>query len=338
MNIGIVLNYHSYFEKNNLFCNKIKKNDTNLEKQPMLRAENITKTYDKGQKIALKDFNIEIPKGSIYGLLGPNGAGKTTFIRIINQITRADQGQIFINDEPLKADHIRLVGYMPEERGLYKNMSVGDQLLYFGELKGMKRSEILEQSKFWFERLGIDQWWNKKITELSKGMAQKIQFVVTILHRPQLLILDEPFSGFDPVNANLIKDQILYLREQGTTIILSTHRMESVEQLCDSVALVHQSEKVLDGKIYEVKEQFKQNLFEVSIANVDENLYQAFKNKIEIQNENRHHHFLNFELKNDTNQAELLRELTQLGRIQLFQEKIPTMNEVFISAVAKNKN
>ena len=168
----------------------------------MLRAEHITKTYDAGKKIALQDFSLEIPKASIYGLLGPNGAGKTTFIRIVNQIIQADKGKIFLNDALLDFQHIREVGYMPEERGLYKNMSIGDQLMYFGELKGMKRQDVLEQSKYWFEKLEIGQWWNKKISELSKGMAQKMQFVVTVLHRPQLLILDEPFSGFDPVNAN----------------------------------------------------------------------------------------------------------------------------------------
>lgn len=304
----------------------------------MLKAEHITKTYDAGRKIALQDFSIEIPKGSIYGLLGPNGAGKTTFIRIINQITQADEGKVFVNNQLLNPNHIREVGYMPEERGLYKNMSIGDQLMYFGELKGMKRQEVLEQSKYWFERLGIEQWWNKKLSELSKGMAQKVQFVVTVLHRPKLLILDEPFSGFDPVNANLIKDQILELKENGTTIILSTHRMESVEELCDAVALVHQSKKILDGKIFEVKEQFKENLFQISLAEVDEVLFNQFKNRITIQNEQKNGHIINFEIKNDMNQGQMLQELTQLGKVHMFKEKIPSMNDVFISAVQSMKN
>lgn len=304
----------------------------------MLEAKHIIKTYDKGRKVALEDFSIKIPKGSIYGLLGPNGAGKTTFIRIINQITTADKGEVLINNEVLKPEHIRSVGYMPEERGLYKNMTIGDQLMYFGELKGMSRKDILEQSKHWFERLEIDQWWNKKLSELSKGMAQKVQFVVTVLHRPKLLILDEPFSGFDPVNANLIKDQILDLKNNGTTIILSTHRMESVEELCDYVALIYQSKKVLDGEIYEVKEQFKQNLFEVTLSDVHEDAYQLFRNKVEILNESRKNHFLSFELKNDMNQGQLLQELTNLGKMHLFKEKIPNMNEVFISAIHKMKN
>ena len=223
----------------------------------MLKAENVTKTYSAGKKLALSDFSIDVPEASIYGLLGPNGAGKTTFIRIINQITQADSGDVFINHQKLNPDHIRTIGYMPEERGLYKNMSVGDQLLYFGELKGMSRNDALSQAKYWFEQLEIDQWWKKKLSELSKGMAQKIQFVVTVLHRPKLLILDEPFSGFDPVNANLIKDQILNLKKNGTTIILSTHRMESVEEMCDYVALINNSKKILDGKVFDVREKFK---------------------------------------------------------------------------------
>ena len=299
----------------------------------MLKAKNITKTYDAGKKIALQDFSIEVPQGSIYGLLGPNGAGKTSFIRIINQITKPDSGEIFINDKPLEINHIREVGYMPEERGLYKNMTIGDQLMYFGELKGMSKNDILAESKHWFEKLEIDQWWKKKLSELSKGMAQKIQFVVTVLHRPKLLILDEPFSGFDPVNANLIKDQILDLKAQGTTIILSTHRMESVEELCDSVALVHQSRKVLDGRIAEVKEKFKQNLFEITLSEASLDAFDSFKTKNELFNEKLNENFIRFEIKNSMSQRELLQELLNIGKIVEFKEKIPTMNEVFIAAV-----
>ena len=303
----------------------------------MLRAEHITKTYDAGRKIALQDFSLEIPKASIYGLLGPNGAGKTTFIRIVNQIIQADKGKIFFNDTLLDFRHIWEVGYMPEERGLYKNMSIGDQLMYFGELKGMKRQDVLEQSKYWFEKLEIGQWWNKKISELSKGMAQKVQFVVTVLHRPQLLILDEPFSGFDPVNANLIKNQILELKKNGTTIILSTHRMESVEELCDQVALVHQSKKVFEGEISKIKEKFRQNLLEISLTEIKEERFNQFKEQMPLQNERRKGEFVSFELKNDFNQRQLLQELTEIGKVQLFREKMPTMNEVFISAVENNE-
>ena len=299
----------------------------------MLKAEHIKKTYNAGKKIALQDFSIDVPTASIYGLLGPNGAGKTSFIRIINQITQADAGSIWIDGQKLNPEHIRNIGYMPEERGLYKNMTVGDQLLYFGELKGMSRQEALSQAKFWFEQLNIDQWWKKKLSELSKGMAQKIQFVVTVLHRPKLLILDEPFSGFDPVNANLIKDQIIRLRNDGTTIILSTHRMESVEEMCDYVALINNSKKVLDGRVFDVREQFKQNVFSVVLSDINpENLENLVK-KYSIENPLTENGLVSFELKNTENQSNLLHDILQSGKIRTFNEKIPSMNEVFINAV-----
>lgn len=300
----------------------------------MLTAISVTKTYNAGKKMALQDFSIEVPKASIYGLLGPNGAGKTTFIRIINQITQADSGEVTINGQKLNPNHIREIGYMPEERGLYKNMTIGDQLMYFGELKGMSRKEVLQQAKYWFEVLEINQWWKKKLSELSKGMAQKVQFVVTVLHRPKLLILDEPFSGFDPVNANLIKDQILHLKEQGTTIILSTHRMESVEEMCDSVALINNSRKILDGKVFDVREKFKQNLFKVTLSDVDVEKFSQLKNRLGLEGEVFENQILSFELKNDTHQNILLKELMEIGKVRSFDEKIPSMNEVFISAVS----
>ena len=299
----------------------------------MLKAENVTKTYNAGKKLALSDFSIDVPEASIYGLLGPNGAGKTTFIRIINQITQADSGDVFINHQKLNPDHIRTIGYMPEERGLYKNMSVGDQLLYFGELKGMSRNDALSQAKYWFEQLEIDQWWKKKLSELSKGMAQKIQFVVTVLHRPKLLILDEPFSGFDPVNANLIKDQILNLKKNGTTIILSTHRMESVEEMCDSVALINNSKKILDGKVFDVREKFKKNIFGVTLSEVNDEKFEIFKNQFQIDHFNIENQLVSFDLKNDNDQNLVLNELMKIGKIRSFDEKIPSMNEVFINAV-----
>lgn len=300
----------------------------------MLKAENVTKTYNAGKKTALQDFSINVPEGSIYGLLGPNGAGKTTFIRIINQITQADSGNVFINKEKLNPDHIRQIGYMPEERGLYKNMTVGDQLLYFGELKGMTKNDALREAKYWFEQLEIDQWWKKKLSELSKGMAQKIQFVVTVLHRPKLLILDEPFSGFDPVNANMIKDQILNLKNNGTTIILSTHRMESVEEMCDYVALINQSKKVLDGKVFDVREQFKKNIFNVTLSEIKETELENFRQEFEIYNFAVQNGLVSFDLKNSTDQNTLLASLLKIGRIRSFDEKIPSMNEVFINAVS----
>ncbi len=299
----------------------------------MLKAENVTKTFDSGKKLALQDFSIHVPEASIYGLLGPNGAGKTTFIRIINQITQPDSGEVFINNEKLNPQHIRQIGYMPEERGLYKNMSVGDQILYFGELKGMSKSDAHSQAKYWFEQLEIDQWWKKKLSELSKGMAQKIQFVVTVLHRPKLLILDEPFSGFDPVNANLIKDQILKLKENGTTIILSTHRMESVEEMCDYVALIDHAKKVLDGKIFDVREKFKKNIFGITLADVNEEKFESFRNQFRINDFSKENDLVSFDLKNDNDQNLLLNELMKIGKIRSFDEKIPSMNEVFINAV-----
>jgi ABC-2 type transport system ATP-binding protein len=299
----------------------------------MLKAENIKKTYNAGKKIALQDFSLEVPTASIYGLLGPNGAGKTSFIRIINQITQADEGKVWIDGKELNPEHIRNIGYMPEERGLYKNMTVGDQLLYFGELKGMSRAEALSQAKFWFEQLNIDQWWKKKLSELSKGMAQKIQFVVTVLHRPKLLILDEPFSGFDPVNANLIKDQIIRLKNEGTTIILSTHRMESVEEMCDFVALINNSKKVLDGKVFDVREQFKQNVFSVVLADTNSENLEELTRKYQIENMTTNNGLFHFELKNSENQNILLQDLLKTGTIRTFNEKIPSMNEVFINAV-----
>lgn len=302
----------------------------------MLKAEHIRKTYNAGKKVALDDFSIHVPKGSVYGLLGPNGAGKTSFIRIINQITQADSGDIMINGQKLNPDHIKDIGYMPEERGLYKNMTVGDQLLYFGELKGMTKNDALNEAKKWFDKLHIDQWWKKKLSELSKGMAQKIQFVVTVLHRPNLLILDEPFSGFDPVNANLIKDQIIDLKKNGTTIILSTHRMESVEEMCDYVALINNSKKIIDGRVFDVREKFKKNIFGITLSEVQDIQFDNFKRKYNLFNIVNENNLISFDLKNETNQNDILLELVHIGKVRSFEEKIPSMNEVFINAVSSN--
>ncbi|WP_445432663.1 ABC transporter ATP-binding protein [Chryseobacterium indoltheticum] len=302
----------------------------------MLKAEQITKTYNAGKKTALDDFSIHVPKGSIYGLLGPNGAGKTSFIRIINQITQADSGNVFINGEKLNPNHIKDIGYMPEERGLYKNMSVGDQILYFGELKGMTKNDALNEAKKWFDKLNIDQWWKKKLSELSKGMAQKIQFVVTVLHRPHLLILDEPFSGFDPVNANLIKDQIIELKNNGTTIILSTHRMESVEEMCDYVALINNSKKIIDGRVFDVREKFKKNIFGITLSEVNDDQFEQFKNKYGIFNISNENNLVSFDLKNEADQNNILLDLVNVGKVRSFDERIPSMNEVFINAVSNH--
>ena len=246
----------------------------------LLVAKNVSKSF--GEFKALNDVTIEVPKGSVFGLLGPNGAGKTTLIRIINQITMPDTGSVFLDGEPLHPEHIKHIGYLPEERGLYKSMKVGEQVMYLAQLKGLTKKEAKQRLKYWFERLEIGDWWDKKIQELSKGMAQKIQFVVTVLHQPKLLIFDEPFSGFDPINANLIKDEILRLRDEGATVIFSTHRMESVEEMCDHIALIHQSNKVLDGKLIDIKRAYKSNMYEIAIipnnpASIDEVLKQKFE-------------------------------------------------------------
>lgn len=234
----------------------------------LLVAENIVKKY--GDYTALNNVSLTVPKGSIFGLLGPNGAGKTSFIRIINQITMPDSGLVTLDGKPLEQNHVKDIGYLPEERGLYKSMKVGEQALYLAQLKGLSKSEAKERLKYWFDRLEIGDWWGKKVQELSKGMAQKIQFVVTVLHQPKLLIFDEPFSGFDPINANLIKDEILKLRDDGATVIFSTHRMESVEELCDHIALIDKSNKILDGKLLDIKKQFKSNTFEVGVSSTND--------------------------------------------------------------------
>ena len=230
----------------------------------LLEATNISKNFGEFQ--ALSDVSIQVPKHSIFGLLGPNGAGKTTLIRIINQITMPDVGYVILDGEPLKPEHIQYIGYLPEERGLYKSMKVGEQALYLAQLKGLSYRQAKQRLNHWFEKFEISHWWDKKIEELSKGMAQKIQFIVTVLHQPKLLIFDEPFSGFDPINANLIKDEILQLRDEGATVIFSTHRMESVEELCDHIALIHQSKKILDGNLIDIKRKHKTNTFEVGLS------------------------------------------------------------------------
>lgn len=306
----------------------------------LLIAENISKNY--GNHTALKNVSLAIPKGSIFGLLGPNGAGKTSFIRIINQITFPDEGKIIFNNEPLQPKHISQIGYLPEERGLYKSMRVGEQALYLAQLKGLSKQQAKERLKFWFDRLNIGDWWNKKVQELSKGMAQKIQFMVTVLHEPKLLIFDEPFSGFDPINANIIKDEILYLRDKGATIIFSTHRMESVEELCDHIALIHKSEKILDGKLIDIKKAYKNNTFEIGLKTADKTtVLQELKNNFTVEDAN--FKSIYDELKVTVHQKkghsanELLQYLTSKGEITHFVEVIPSVNDIFINAI-KNKS
>ena len=234
-----------------------------MDNKYTLQALNVSKNYANHK--ALDNVSIEVPAQSIFGLLGPNGAGKTTLIRIINLISIMDQGKVMLNGNPINTKDIANIGYLPEERGLYKKMKVGEQAVYLAQLKGMSRRDAIKQLKYWFEKFEISSWWNKKVEELSKGMAQKVQFIVTVLHQPKLLIFDEPFSGFDPINANLIKDEILLLRDEGSTIIFSTHRMESVEELCDDIALIHESKKILEGKLDDIKREYKTNTFEVGL-------------------------------------------------------------------------
>ena len=303
----------------------------------ILEVKNVVKKY--GDYTALNEVSLQVPKGSIYGLLGPNGAGKTSLIRIINQITMPDSGEIILDGEPLQPKHVQYIGYLPEERGLYKTMKVGEQCLYLAQMKGLSKAEAKKQLDYWFDRLEIQGWWNKKIQELSKGMAQKIQFVVTVLHKPKLLIFDEPFSGFDPVNANLIKDEILALREHGSTIIFSTHRMESVEELCDHIALIHKSNKLIEGKLIDVKKQFRKNSFEVGIlTNNVEGLMYDITQKFTV--EQTHFKSLNDELKleiqiGNATPNELLHILTQRGQVTHFLEKIPSVNDIFIQTVSQ---
>jgi ABC-2 type transport system ATP-binding protein len=303
----------------------------------ILEVQNVVKTY--GDYTALNEVSLTIPKGSIYGLLGPNGAGKTSLIRIINQITMPDSGQIMLDGKPLEANDVQYIGYMPEERGLYKSMKVGEQCLYLAQLKGLSKQDAQKQLKYWFERLEIEGWWNKKIQELSKGMAQKIQFVVTVLHQPKLLILDEPFSGFDPVNANLIKDEIIELNKQGTSVIFSTHRMESVEEMCDHIALIHKSNKLIEGKLTDVKKQFRTNSFEVGILtdNVEGLMYDLTQKFTLSQTDFKS---LNDELKLEIQLGtatpnELLNVLVQRGQVTHFMEKIPSVNDIFIQSVTE---
>ncbi|SFA72660.1 ABC-2 type transport system ATP-binding protein [Flavobacterium swingsii] len=303
----------------------------------ILEVKNVVKQY--GDYTALNSVSLQVPKGSIYGLLGPNGAGKTSLIRIINQITMPDSGEIILDGEKLSPHHVQHIGYMPEERGLYKTMKVGEQCLYLAQLKGLSKTEAQKQLKYWFEKFEIEGWWNKKIQELSKGMAQKVQFVVTVLHQPKLLIFDEPFSGFDPVNANLIKDEILELKKKGSTIIFSTHRMESVEELCDDIALIHKSNKLIEGKLEDVKRQYRKNTFQVGImTNNVEGLMYDLTQKFTVGQTN--FKSLNDDLKleidlGNSTSNELLSILTSRGQVTHFAENIPSVNDIFIQTVSQ---
>jgi ABC-2 type transport system ATP-binding protein len=299
----------------------------------MLSIRHIEKQY-AGHK-ALSDVSLEVESGQIFGLLGPNGAGKTSLIRIINQITAPDSGEIYFNGEKLNQSHINRIGYLPEERGLYKKMEIGEQMIYLARLKGLSRDEATRRLKVWFAKLGMESWWKKKIEELSKGMQQKAQFVATVLHEPDLIILDEPFSGFDPVNAELIKDEILELNRKGATILFSTHRMESVEELCNSIALIHLSHKILDGKVKAIRNSYRNNtyLVEYTGTKLDANIAQPFELLDEMPDDDRYRMKISLKAGSDAN--DVLKYLLPKVQINMLQEVIPSMNEVFIETVNK---
>jgi len=293
--------------------------------QNLLTVNNVIKQY--ANYTALNKVNLSVPKGSIYGLLGPNGAGKTTLMRIINQIIAPDSGEIYFDGAPLSNHHIAEIGYLPEERGLYKKMKVGEQAIYLAQLKGMSYSKALEKLQFWFKKLAILDWWEKRVEELSKGMAQKIQFIVTIIHEPKLLIFDEPFSGFDPVNASIIRKEILNLSKKGTTIIFSTHRMESVEEICDHIALINNSRTILEGKIEDIKEQFTNNCF--TITTKDSTLIENKDFSIVEKNGNTFSVLINEEKRPE----DVLKDLLEKVDILSFKKEVPSMEEIFLKTV-----
>ena len=307
---------------------------------PLLQITDLSKQY--GKQAALSGVSLEIPHGSIFGLLGPNGAGKTPLIRILNQIISPDAGEVRFEGVPLSPMHITQIGYMPEERGLYKNMTVREQLLYLGQLKGLSRQRAEEQLDFWLNRLEIAHWKGKKLQELSKGMAQKVQFVATILHEPKLLIFDEVFSGLDPINAEIIKEQVLYLREQGATILFSTHRMESVESLCDRIALLNRSQLLLSGELKAIKRQFQKNTYEVGIIPNEGASFEEFKSRYQtapaqfpaIHNEEK---WL-IHLSEEQDPHQVLFYLAERGKITHFNQQIPSVSDIFILTIQSVKS
>lgn len=300
----------------------------------MLIAENIIKKYSN--HTALDDVSISVSEGCIYGLLGPNGAGKTSLIRIINQITAPDSGNIFIKGEKLSSKHIHQIGYLPEERGLYKKMAVGEQVLYLAQLKGMKRHDALVRLKYWFEKFEIQSWWSKTVEELSKGMQQKVQFIATILHEPKLIILDEPFSGFDPINTNILKKEIIELKDKGATIIFSTHNMTSVEEICDYISLINKSKKIIEGDINSIRNKYARNIYDIEFT--------GYYNKIELSqtsdykiieiDDSENFGKIKLELiNNNISNNDLLKRMISIGAIRTFQKHLPSMNDIFINLV-----
>ena len=303
--------------------------------EPILQIEHISKSYT-GHR-ALDDVSFDVPRGSVYGLLGPNGAGKTTLIRVINRITVPDSGRVLLDGHEVTDDDVRRIGYLPEERGLYKKMKVGEQAIFFARLKGMSRSDARQQLKLWFEKFGIGSWWERKVEDLSKGMAQKVQFIITVLHRPSLLIFDEPFSGFDPVNAELLKNEILGLRDAGATVIFSTHNMSSVEEICDHITLINKSHNILSGTVGEVRRRHGENIFEVSYRGDAEAAKAAVGGRCEIldapEPPSPECAVLRLRPAEGVPMRDIIGLLNNAVELKGFTEVIPSMNDIFIRAV-----
>lgn len=304
----------------------------------IVEVQNVTKKY--ANHLALDSISLSVEKGSVFGLLGPNGAGKTTLIRILNQITAPDSGVVLFQGRPIQKEDIEKIGYLPEERGLYKKMKVGEQALYLAQLKGLSKQVAMERLVSWFRKFEIETWWNRKVEELSKGMQQKVQFVTTIIHEPEFLILDEPFSGFDPINTNIIKEEIINLRKKGTTIILSTHNMASVEEICDDIVLINQAKKVLEGNLIALKQQFKNHKFEIVIES-DSDPRNYFQNSdqfslMDVNQMNNQYHLL-VQLHEQISGNQLLQLLLPHGNVVTFKEVLPTMNEIFIKQINDTK-
>ena len=300
----------------------------------LLTAEHVSKRY--ANHTALDDVSLAIPRGSVYGLLGPNGAGKTTLIRIINRITAPDSGRVLFDGRPIAPADIYRIGYLPEERGLYKKMKVGEQALFFARLKGLSRREAVRRLKQWFVRFGIEGWWDKKVEELSKGMAQKVQFIVTVLHEPELLIFDEPFSGFDPINANILKEEILRLRDQGATIIFSTHNMSSVEEICDHITLINRSRNILSGRVDDIRRRHGSDIFEIACRGDAAALRRLLGSRCEIlpgSEEQASYHTLRLRITDPAAVREVIALVNDAVQLRSFREIIPSMNDIFIRAV-----
>jgi ABC-2 type transport system ATP-binding protein len=296
----------------------------------LFEAKNVTKQY--GNQLALDSVSISVPEQCIYGLLGPNGAGKTTLIRIINQITGPDSGELFLNGKKLMPDDVQFIGYLPEERGLYKKMKVGEQALYFAQLKGLSKAEAMRRLKYWFKKLDIVDWWGKKVEELSKGMQQKVQFITTVLHEPKLLIFDEPFTGFDPLNANIVKNEILFLRERGATIIFSTHNMASVEELCDNITLIDKAKTILEGSVDEIRSKWAANEYDLVFdgdVKIDGNGYY----NILTQKKENDKSIIRLKITNNISTNDILQNMVKLGNIVSFNPALPSMNEIFIRVI-----